>query len=62
MGCKLGDTYGRYMDMWFKKTKEKLRDVKVLIIDEISMVSAEFFEALSSMVRRTLLDTRSYGT
>lgn len=51
MGCGIGDKYESYLKMWFGKTVTKLCQVKVLIIDEISMISATFFEALSRMVR-----------
>jgi hypothetical protein len=41
--------------MWFAKGQSKLRGVQVLIVDEISMISATFFEALSRMVRPACL-------
>ncbi|PRW56986.1 DNA helicase ATP-dependent [Chlorella sorokiniana] len=49
MGCGVARTVDDFQRMW--KRKAALRALKVLVIDEISMISAEFFHMIEAMCR-----------
>lgn len=38
--------------LWSRDSRERLYKLEVLVLDEVSMVSGEMFEALEQMVRR----------
>jgi len=44
-----------------KNNKKKWMDLKVLILDEVSMISGEFFDSLSKMVSEIRDDPRPFG-
>jgi ATP-dependent DNA helicase PIF1 len=44
-----------------KNAKKRWEDVKILVIDEISMLSAELFDLLSTIASRVRLDDRPFG-
>ncbi|PSC73766.1 DNA helicase ATP-dependent [Micractinium conductrix] len=50
-GLRRAALHRRLREDWKKENKEHLRALQVLIVDEISMVSAEFFELLEQMTR-----------
>ena len=44
-----------------KNAKKRWEDVRILVIDEISMLSAELFDLLSTIASRVRLDERPFG-
>ena len=44
LGCGAPQTTDDFGRMWKKESRQRLRALRVLILDEISMVSAEMFE------------------
>mmetsp|Transcript_17077 Transcript_17077/g.40751 ORF Transcript_17077/g.40751 Transcript_17077/m.40751 type:complete len:541 (-) Transcript_17077:190-1812(-) len=60
-GCGIPQTSNDFDRMWKKEPKERWRSVEVLIIDEISMVSAEFFAELEKQARCIRGDPRPWG-
>ena len=44
-----------------KNAKKRWENVKILVIDEISMLSAELFDVLSTVATRVRLDERPFG-
>ena len=45
----------------FKSKINKIKELQVLIIDEISMIDDETFETISNILQKTRLDTRPFG-
>jgi len=60
---KIHATSGGFQTLAFndKKFKENLKKIKILIIDEISMVSDELFDYLSNMFSKLHTDSRPFG-
>eukprot|EP00887_Chlorella_sp_A99_P007822 scaffold20.g7822.t1 len=52
MGCGAPNDVSDFDRMWKRENVGKLRALRVLILDEISMVSGEMFEMLEAMVRQ----------
>ena len=45
----------------YKKNKSNWRSVRVLIIDEVSMMSLKVFEVLNEIAKRAQFDSRPFG-
>ena len=47
MGCGIPNLVSDFERMWSKANEPKLKALQVLVVDELSMVSADMFEALA---------------
>lgn len=52
MGCGALRTFDDFLVMWLPDNRARLRRLRVLVIDEVSMVSAELFEMLDLLLRQ----------
>lgn len=59
MGCGAAGRVADFLRMW--DHAPRLRALRVLIVDEISMVSAELFQFLDAMLRQIREDDRPFG-
>ena len=50
-GCGIANTCRDFEKLWNAKNKKKWRALKVLVIDEVSMIDASFLEFLDVNVR-----------
>lgn len=61
MGCGAVTTADHFWRMWSPDVVRRLRRLKVLVIDEVSMVSAELFYALDEILRQIRDSPRPFG-
>ncbi|CAL8463664.1 g3198 [Coccomyxa elongata] len=60
-GCGVPGVVEDFGRMWKPITSRKLQKLKVLILDEISMVSAEFFAQIEQAMRRIRFTDKPFG-
>lgn len=61
MGCGAPTSPDHFLSMWTPRVARRLRTLRALVIDEISMVSAELFYVLDHMLRQIRDDDAPYG-
>ncbi|KAK9826266.1 hypothetical protein WJX74_003930 [Apatococcus lobatus] len=61
VGCGVPQTTQDFGRMWKADKRAKIRALKVLIVDEVSMISAEMFEALETACRTLRQRNDPYG-
>lgn len=61
MGCGALRTFDDFRVMWLPDNRKRLRRLRVLVIDEVSMLSAELFEMLELVLRQIRRSEEPFG-
>lgn len=61
MGCGVPRKYSDFSRIWNPVTQDRFKNIKVLIIDEISMISGELFDALEIITRTVRKINKLFG-
>jgi len=61
LGCAIPKTVKDFDKMWDEKSRERLRKLETLVIDEISMVAGELLDRVDMLLRKMRNSTAVFG-